>query len=189
VAIVGETIVPSAADTARFWALVDRGGPEDCWPWLGTPNRYGYGRFTLNERGARRQIAAHRVAYTLLVGEVPHGLTLDHLCRHTMCVNPAHMEPVTNSENMRRSNASRLAARGGLCMAGLHPMADAYVSPNGVRSCRECRIRNSAEWKRRQVEQGLVEHGTSTAYTYGCRCAACRAAQTAYMRAYRAARR
>ncbi|MFF4531456.1 HNH endonuclease signature motif containing protein [Streptomyces sp. NPDC001407] len=50
---------------------------------------------------------AHRTAYSLMVGEVPDGLQIDHLCRNALCVNPAHLEPVTPSENIRRAVAAR----------------------------------------------------------------------------------
>lgn len=86
------------ADSAEalFWARVDRsGGLFACWPWTG-PTVRGYGRL----HGRR---ATHRVAYELLVGPIAEGLTLDHLCRNKLCANPAHLEPVTLAENIRRA--------------------------------------------------------------------------------------
>lgn len=84
----------------RFWAKVDVGHPLGCWEWRGQKTLTGYGSFPL-ERG--RGIMAHRFAYQQLVGEIPEGLELDHLCRNRGCVNPDHLEPVTHLENMRRS--------------------------------------------------------------------------------------
>jgi len=74
-----------------------------CWEWTGSRaggrpgRRYGY--FYLN---GRRQYA-HRVAYEMFVGPIPEGLTIDHLCRNRGCVNPDHLEPVTNRENSLRA--------------------------------------------------------------------------------------
>jgi len=82
----------------RFWPKVDRGGA--CWLWTGALYVNGYGAF----RGPDgRTIRAHRFAYERVVGPIPEGLDLDHLCRVRACVNPAHLEPVTRAENLRRA--------------------------------------------------------------------------------------
>lgn len=90
-------------DERRFWSKVDASG--DCWLWTGAPH-LGYGRFSRGRSGATY---AHRVAYELLVGPIPDGLTLDHLCWNTLCVNPDHLEPVTRAENTRRARLVRAA--------------------------------------------------------------------------------
>jgi hypothetical protein len=97
-------------EAERFWSKVDRCGPEGCWLWLGQVNQWGYGHFgrTLAP-GVHRTVKAHRFAYTLLVGPIPGGLTLDHLCGRRACVRPDHLEPVTNAENLRRRHARRRA--------------------------------------------------------------------------------
>ena len=82
----------------RFWPKVNK--TESCWLWTAARHRSGYGSF----RDGNRTAEAHRVAYELLVGPIPHGLTLDHLCRIRHCVNPEHLEPVTNKENQARGN-------------------------------------------------------------------------------------
>ena len=74
-------------------------GPDSCWPWRGQVNRGGYGV----ARYKRRTTTAHRAIYRILVGPIPDGLELDHLCRNRLCVNPAHLEPVTHLENVRRA--------------------------------------------------------------------------------------
>ncbi len=78
---------------------------DDCWQWTG--GRSGrYGEFWFDNRNS----TAHRYAYATLVGPIPAGLDLDHLCRNTLCVNPAHLEPVTRSENTRRMRAALRSA-------------------------------------------------------------------------------
>lgn len=75
----------------------------DCWLWTGTMSRTGYGRVSIGGR----EIGAHRAVYEALVGPVPDGMQLDHLCRVTQCVNPDHLEPVTIGENIRRGHSAR----------------------------------------------------------------------------------
>lgn len=83
-------------DRDRFDAQVER--TDTCWLWTGNKTPAGYGRFWLNGRN----VQAHRAAYEFHIGPIADGLTIDHLCRVTSCVNPAHMEPVTLAENIRR---------------------------------------------------------------------------------------
>lgn len=89
----------------RFWANVDKNGPGGCWIW--TWHKRGGGRYGFHTLG-KRQFSAYRVAYELIVGPIPEGLELDHLCRVTECVNPAHLEPVPRDENMRRALDARV---------------------------------------------------------------------------------
>jgi endogenous inhibitor of DNA gyrase (YacG/DUF329 family) len=75
---------------------------SDCWLWTGS-TRGGYGRFKI----ATVTQEAHRASYELYVGPIPDGLQLDHLCRNRSCINPAHLEPVTCAENIRRGLAGK----------------------------------------------------------------------------------
>ena len=88
----------SATVEERFWAKVSVGHPLGCWVWIGArdPNGYGYFGSTAGTR------LAHRIAYEWLVGKIPDGLVLDHLCCNPPCVNPDHLEPVNRYVNGRR---------------------------------------------------------------------------------------
>ena len=81
-----------------------------CWDWSGRMNRNGYGRANVYRRAPddsmkRHEPVAHRAVYEALVGPIPPGRILDHLCERRCCVNPVHMEPVTHAENTRRGKA------------------------------------------------------------------------------------
>lgn len=91
-------------EAAKMLALIDKGDGTGCWLWRGNVND-GYGRFEPRRAGKRVSVRAHRWAYEHFVGPIPAGLHLDHLCRYRLCVNPSHLEPVTNEENNRRSES------------------------------------------------------------------------------------
>src|SRR3982751_6707336 len=82
-----------------FWVKVGKHTDKGCWPWLAAKDSDGYGSFWAG--GKCR--GAHRVSYELIVGCIPEGLQLDHLCKRRDCVNPWHLEPVTPKENKYRA--------------------------------------------------------------------------------------
>jgi len=107
-----------------------------CWLWTRSVSTGGYGRFPLDGRTQ----SAHRVAYEMLVGPIPEGLQLDHLCRNPRCVHPDHLEPVTCRENLLRGETLQAHnAAKTHCLRG-HEFAgeNVYVS-GGRRHCRACR--------------------------------------------------
>lgn len=121
------------AYTDRFWAKVEK-SDAGCWYWTGAVQSGGYGSAWNGERMA----SAHRWAYEMLVGPIPEGLVLDHLCRVRLCVNPAHLEPVTNAENIRRGDIGGRAH----CTAGHeYTPENTYYRKDrpGERDCRRCR--------------------------------------------------
>lgn len=118
----------------RFWSRVVQ--TAGCWEWSGAHSG-GYGTTQRNQRTER----AHRVAYELVVGPIPSGMELDHLCRNRGCVNPAHLEPVSHRENVLRG-ASPTVQRNliGKCGNG-HDASESYrrIGTNLVVRCNACR--------------------------------------------------
>jgi hypothetical protein len=133
----------------NFWSKVEI-AETGCWTWTGARS-VGYGHFAIK----RRTNLAHRVAYEALVGPIGDGLTIDHLCRNPACVNPAHLEPVTMGENMRRSTAIDATkarhARRTHCKHG-HEFTSENTSydSKGARVCRECDRMKSRRYQRRR---------------------------------------
>lgn len=114
----------------RFWSKVVPEPMSGCWLWTAAIQCGGYGAFNGGVTHGRRVHVAHRFAYEGLVGAVPEGLELDHLCRVRCCVNPAHLEPVTTAENTRRGvlyeNQRRRFASATHCRAG-HELSGANL--------------------------------------------------------------
>lgn len=98
----------SGTVSQRFWSKVTPAGVGECWEWTGARIQ-GYGFFTVKH--GERSTRAHRFAYQSLIGEVPDGLVLDHLCRNPGCVNPWHLEPVTIAVNNQRGVIARLGPK------------------------------------------------------------------------------
>ena len=110
-----------------------------CIIWLGRLNDRGYGKISIQIDTKTRDHFVHRVVYELVRGKIPEGMTLDHLCRVKCCVNPWHLEPVSNLENLRRAWGLPVAIDG-YCLRG-HPFDEinTYIRPaRGERSCRIC---------------------------------------------------
>lgn len=120
----------------RLRERIDTTAAGGCWLWTGTLTDKGYGTVSYN---AQTQYV-HRLMYELERGTIPDGHEIDHLCRNRACCNPAHLEPVTGAENVRRGiSPSTLFNRTGRCQRG-HILAavGVYVSPKGHRMCRGC---------------------------------------------------
>lgn len=138
-----------------------------CWNWQLFKND-GYGRMWVGSRsdGTRRFDRAHRVAYRELVGPIPEGLELDHLCRNPSCVNPEHLEPVTSRTNLLRSEApSAHQARQTHCKRGHEFTAEnTYVDKKRKRYCIECRRLRVATYRRRDTEARASAKLVATTY-------------------------
>lgn len=144
----------------RFWSKVDKNGPipgyrpelGNCWVWTAGGDK-GYGKFMVKNH---EEVKAHRFSWEIANNKkIPDGLVVDHLCRVPACVRPDHLEPVTNTENLRRGigNFVAIAARATHCKNGhKYPERPApYCYP--ARRCEICyrirpymRVRRAAEF-------------------------------------------
>jgi hypothetical protein len=109
----------------------------ECWMWIGSADALGYGKLWRDGQ----PVMAHRAAYEMIVGEIPEGLVIDHLCRTPPCVNPRHLEPVTRRENtLRGTNPAAVNARRTECVNGheFTPTSTWWRSPTR-RVCRPCK--------------------------------------------------
>lgn len=109
-----------------------------CWVWKRAVMNTGYG---ILRHDGRNQLA-HRVSYELAKGKIPPGMQIDHLCRHPTCINPDHLEVVTQAENMRRgylsmSNKMRALERTH-CKRGHELSGENVIVTPTHRSCRQC---------------------------------------------------
>lgn len=129
----------------RFWKKVDK--TDYCWVWTASKSRAGYGFFGLEGKAQY----AHRISFVLAGNEIPPGLVLDHLCRRPECVNPEHLEAVTNRVNAHRGKNGLKA----YCKHG-HPYdsVNTCIRKDGTRMCRQCKRgwNNAAARLRRGVK-------------------------------------
>lgn len=129
---------PSLAE--RFWRRVDRRGPDECWPWLGAHNSWGYGQIRIGARTRPAQV----VACELTSGQpFPEGMDGCHTCDNPPCCNPAHVFPGTARDNMQdAAHKGRLRfwnAGKTICIRG-HQLSggNLIVCRSGARRCRAC---------------------------------------------------
>lgn len=139
---------------------------DGCWLWTGRLDQNGYPG-AIHHNGRRRR--PYQILYEMMVGPIPEGLTLDHLCHsadpfgcvdqgeclHRRCVRPDHLEPVTQAENNRR-NASpwQRRARQTHCTSGhAFDEANTYIATNGTRSCRACHRASEAARRAKQGDE------------------------------------
>lgn len=123
-------------------------GDTGCWLFNGALSTRGYGKIAIAPRGS--VAPAHRVTYEALVGSIPGGLELDHLCRTRRCVNPAHLEPVTSRENILRGEGmgARYARRDRCKHGHLFTKANTAFRNEGGRVSRRCRACTNERTKR-----------------------------------------
>jgi hypothetical protein len=139
-------------DEIRFWNKVDKSGK--CWLWMGHRNEQGYGQYYYQSRLQR----AHRVSYILTGHTIPLTYMLDHLCRNTSCVNPEHLEPVTNRENVLRGRSSALKLRREYCKQGHRMVGDNLniIHYKGKKS-HTCRLCQTEQRRQRYLQAELAK--------------------------------
>lgn len=120
----------------RVWPRIQVGV---CWLWTGSLTTAGYGQVRSSEGPL---VSVHRLVYETLVGPIPDGLELDHLCRVRHCCDPDHLEPVTPGENHRRGSQVLTHCKNG------HPFDS---TAGNQRTCRICRRAAWHRWKARQT--------------------------------------
>ena len=125
-----------------------------CWTWLGFVNRRGYGRFF----NGNTLVQAHRFSYEQYHGSIPEGCELDHLCRNTGCVNPAHLEAVSHRINiLRGTSPAAQRARKHHCDHG-HSFTpeNTYTDSKNRRSCRQCHLLTEQKRRQRQRSENVT---------------------------------
>lgn len=161
--IIKSTPIPRKREDIkeRFFKFVDK--TDTCWNWTGAITSHGYGYV----RGAdQSHQSAHRVSYKMHVGDIPEGLVIDHLCRNRACVNPGHLEVVTNKVNLARGcGIAAKNAKKEQCKEG-HPLSGGNVrmiklyntKPYTLaRRCKQCEYRNVKAYRRKkELLQGNV---------------------------------
>lgn len=131
----------------RFWSKVNKDTSNGCWEWQAYINKGGYGQFALRHG---ETVRAARFAYELARGQIPHTLTIDHLCMNRACVNPVHLEAVTSKENNQRSNSlTAQNARKKYCKYG-HPLSGANLYTRIDGRGRDCLACNNERQRQRQ---------------------------------------
>ena len=142
---------------ARFWQRVEK--TDGCWNWKGFLRPDGYGIISIRHFTRHHiLVRVHRVSYELIKGRIPEGMILDHLCRNRLCVNPDHLEPVTNKENLLRGETVyAINARKTHCPWG-HPLSGDNLAEDDLRKGkRHCKICRNAQRKERMVLKDTIQ--------------------------------
>lgn len=129
---------------------------SDCWLWTGAVDIGGYGIISRGPRGATGTRFVHRAVWELLVGEIPEGYDLDHMCRVRLCCNPDHLQPVTRQENVNRGSHRAGAPRGRYCRSKRHEFTPENTArqKNGARLCKACANEAKQRYRDKQRREG-----------------------------------
>jgi len=106
---------------ARFWSKIDKSG--QCWIWTAGKRQNGYGQFGIGYK----KFYPHRLAHEILVGPIPDGYVIDHLCHVKACVNPAHLRAVTQKQNSENRDHSTAGSSSGVLGVTWHRKGRKWV--------------------------------------------------------------
>ena len=126
----------------RFHSKIEL-NTNGCHNWIGAKNTFGYGEFMLTA-GTKK---SHRISFMLHKGKITEGLVIDHLCKNTSCVNPEHLEAVTQKENIRRGNSDYNKHKTHCPQGHEYNKENTYFYKYG-RSCKPCKIQNNREYRK-----------------------------------------
>lgn len=128
---LSDTVIRSltSRQIANFCAKVEYAGEDECWTWKGWVHPNGYGTWTVHRAGRYTSLRPHRVAWFLRHEDIDAGLTIDHLCRNRLCVNPEHLELVGIGENTARALPHRVLreSRGATVRERVGPRGTSYA--------------------------------------------------------------
>jgi hypothetical protein len=135
----------------RFWGHVDIRSARECWQWLSSTTRKGYGQF---QTAARANDGAHRVAYELEHGPIPLSYQVHHTCHNKLCCNPRHLEAISAREHTLGGNGfAGVNARKTHCKRGHELTPENCYDYAGKRACKLCARIRAREQQRRIREQ------------------------------------
>ncbi len=136
--------------------IIKSSEPDGCWLWKDKLSKDGYAYFWVGQGGKLgKNVPAHRVLYELMIGKIPEGCELDHLCKNPACVRPDHQEPVTHRINLLRGEgvAAKNAAATHCPQGHPYDLQNTYFTKEGWRGCRQCRFESVQRFRSKQKKE------------------------------------
>ena len=143
---------------SRFWARVDKRGPNECWEWTGGRKGHGYGQVFFNSKNMR----THRLSWVLKNGPIPPDLYVCHRCDNPPCVNPEHLYLGTQKQNIREAQEKgrlynhykdRTHCKSGHLLSEENTVIGRDGRQNSYRQCRICFRKMHKEWKTKNKDR------------------------------------
>ena len=136
--------IPIILKIESFLSRITYCSNTGCWEWRGALSRQGYGIFCQE----RKNIAAHRISFSVFKGPLLPKLVIDHICRNRKCVNPDHLRQVTQKENMLENSVgvAKINHLKTHCSNGHEFTEDNILKQPRGKRCRECKRSDSLKW-------------------------------------------